>query len=275
MVSRTVAPDVQEGGFVSNSTPRGPERGRDVPLDADGQAAWKDGAVPWRTVRRRYRRRPARWWWVALLVVPLLLTGVGLLVGEPVQEDTAAPPAATTSDPPATTSDPPAATTSAAPAATTSAPPVVVLPPSHAGTDIGSTSPGGGESTEAVTTCATVAEDVARIVDSTRITFVHGGARLSEDSAVAVAEIAERLVGCPDATVTVAGHTDSVGDADANLALSVQRARTVEEALVDGGVPEDRVEAVGLGEAEPVASNSTAAGRAANRRVEITVATGE
>ena len=63
--------------------------------------------------------------------------------------------------------------------------------------------------------------------------------------------------------------------ADANLALSVQRARTVEEALVDGGVPEDRVEAVGLGEAEPVASNSTAAGRAANRRVEITVATGE
>jgi outer membrane protein OmpA-like peptidoglycan-associated protein len=71
--------------------------------------------------------------------------------------------------------------------------------------------------------------------------------------------------------VVIEGHTDSNGNDDSNLRLSQQRADSVRTYLVSRGVKAERVQAVGKGEAQPVASNDTAEGRANNRRVEIIV----
>ena len=71
--------------------------------------------------------------------------------------------------------------------------------------------------------------------------------------------------------VEVAGHTDSVGDAAYNPTLSEQRAATVANYLAGRGVIRDRMITIGAGETRPIASNDTEAGRAQNRRVEITL----
>lgn len=71
--------------------------------------------------------------------------------------------------------------------------------------------------------------------------------------------------------VVVEGHTDSVGTDQANLELSRARAESVRTFLVTHGLAPDRVEARGLGEAQPVASNDTPEGRANNRRVELVI----
>lgn len=67
----------------------------------------------------------------------------------------------------------------------------------------------------------------------------------------------------------VQGHTDSVGSASYNERLSIRRADTVLVFLTDAGVPTTRLEASGMGEQEPVASNEDSQGRQRNRRVEI------
>ena len=69
--------------------------------------------------------------------------------------------------------------------------------------------------------------------------------------------------------ITVMGHTDSTGSKEHNQELSVQRALSVADYLAGKGVAEQRLAASGYGEAFPVASNNTGAGRAQNRRVEI------
>ncbi|MBV1875611.1 MAG: OmpA family protein [Cycloclasticus sp.] len=74
-----------------------------------------------------------------------------------------------------------------------------------------------------------------------------------------------------DTTVTVVGHTDSVGDATYNQGLSEQRAQSVAGYLRSQGVAGQRFNVMGYGEQSPVASNSTKEGRAQNRRVEITL----
>lgn len=71
--------------------------------------------------------------------------------------------------------------------------------------------------------------------------------------------------------VVVAGHTDSDGSAEYNQTLSEQRARSVSDYLKSGGINAVRLETVGFGENNPIASNSTAAGKQQNRRVEITL----
>lgn len=69
--------------------------------------------------------------------------------------------------------------------------------------------------------------------------------------------------------VRIVGHTDSRGSDAVNNPLSKERADSVKDFLVDRGVPAARIETIGRGEREPIASNETAEGRAKNRRVEI------
>ena len=71
--------------------------------------------------------------------------------------------------------------------------------------------------------------------------------------------------------VEVSGHTDSIGSDAANQTLSERRANSVSSYLVGQGLQRERFEVVGMGKRYPIASNDTAEGRAANRRVEITL----
>ena len=87
--------------------------------------------------------------------------------------------------------------------------------------------------------------------------------------------LASNLASFGDSKLVLVGHTDSVGTAQYNQALSERRARSVANYLILKGVPSTRVEAAGRGESEPVQSNDTDPGRAANRRVEVAVFAGD
>ncbi len=78
----------------------------------------------------------------------------------------------------------------------------------------------------------------------------------------------------PEARLRIEGHSSAPGGEAYNLELSRQRALGVQRVLVDYRVSPDRLEAVGRGESEPIASNDTPEGRALNRRVEFVVIQG-
>lgn len=84
-------------------------------------------------------------------------------------------------------------------------------------------------------------------------------------------KVASALDEAPGTTVKILGHTDSLGSELYNLELSIRRAEAVMEYLRSRGINLMRLAADGRGEAEPIADNATAAGRAINRRVEIVV----
>jgi outer membrane protein OmpA-like peptidoglycan-associated protein len=83
--------------------------------------------------------------------------------------------------------------------------------------------------------------------------------------------LAKFMTDYPQRKVTIEGHTDSRGSDDYNVQLSQRRADAVRAALVMRGVDAGRIQAVGLGEAYPVASNDSPAGMQQNRRVEIVI----
>ncbi len=86
-----------------------------------------------------------------------------------------------------------------------------------------------------------------------------------------LAAVADNLNRYPNSTVVVVGHTDNTGPADYNLNLSKRRADSVASILITDGVAASRIQTVGIGEDQPIATNRTAAGRAKNRRVEILI----
>ncbi len=82
-------------------------------------------------------------------------------------------------------------------------------------------------------------------------------------------DVATTLVDYPSTAVDIIGHASSDGDDGYNQTLSEGRARSVRTYLVGQGLQPVRVNAIGMGETQPLADNATATGRAANRRVEI------
>ena len=83
--------------------------------------------------------------------------------------------------------------------------------------------------------------------------------------------VAEELGRRPGVRVRIDGHTCNMGSVDYNRELSEQRAEAVKRILVGYGIPEDRLETAGHGEAQPVADNESDEGRALNRRVELVI----
>jgi outer membrane protein OmpA-like peptidoglycan-associated protein len=84
-------------------------------------------------------------------------------------------------------------------------------------------------------------------------------------------QVVDILIRYPETNITVAGHTDSIGDANYNQRLSEYRAQSVANYLISRGVQPYRISSVGYGEMRPIASNSSEAGRQRNRRVELEI----
>ncbi|MFP7721363.1 OmpA family protein [Lysobacter sp. A3-1-A15] len=103
------------------------------------------------------------------------------------------------------------------------------------------------------------------------ITFGFDESRLQPQFYPVLDNVAATLNEYSQTIVEVAGHTDSQGTDQYNQALSERRAATVAGYLSGKGVMHDRMITIGAGESRPIASNDTEAGRAANRRVEITL----
>lgn len=101
------------------------------------------------------------------------------------------------------------------------------------------------------------------------IHFESGSAALTPDSYPILDDVVRSLLAYPEVRVEIRGYTDSVGSAEFNLGLSQRRADSVKQYLVNAGIDPARLIAKGYGEADPVASNDTPAGRAENRRIEF------
>jgi outer membrane protein OmpA-like peptidoglycan-associated protein len=109
------------------------------------------------------------------------------------------------------------------------------------------------------------------IVNISDVLFDFNKYTLKPEAREKMAKVSGILLAYPGLKIQLEGHTDSIGSDDYNQKLSEQRADTVRQYLVDQSVPAGTVTAIGLGKANPVASNDTAAGRQKNRRVEMVV----
>lgn len=101
------------------------------------------------------------------------------------------------------------------------------------------------------------------------INFETGKADIKPESQAIVEQIAEMLEANASLNVSIEGHTDNVGTAASNKALSESRAKSVVNAIVGKGIGKARLSVRGWGQEKPVADNRTEDGRAKNRRVEI------
>jgi outer membrane protein OmpA-like peptidoglycan-associated protein len=117
------------------------------------------------------------------------------------------------------------------------------------------------------------ASDTARgpVLTLGDVLFDTDGFTLKAGAADTLNQLAAFLQDHPDRRVLVEGHTDSQGSNGYNALLSEHRASSVREALRLRGIGAERISAVGLGEAYPVASNDSAAGRQLNRRVDVVI----
>jgi outer membrane protein OmpA-like peptidoglycan-associated protein len=102
-----------------------------------------------------------------------------------------------------------------------------------------------------------------------KIFFENNSEKLKVASLSQLDELIKILSRYEAANLVIEGHTDSNGSDDFNLLLSQKRTESVSAYLISKGIPESRLSGVGLGENNPVATNTTTLGRAKNRRVEL------
>jgi outer membrane protein OmpA-like peptidoglycan-associated protein len=103
------------------------------------------------------------------------------------------------------------------------------------------------------------------------ILFATDSASLRGDLQADIRTVGRSILQYPNTTVQVVGHTDSDGAAAYNQSLSQRRAQAVASVLMQEGVPSYRVQSIGRGEDQPIASNLTSEGKQQNRRVEIVI----
>jgi len=118
---------------------------------------------------------------------------------------------------------------------------------------------------------------VTRVGEGIAVTFASGllydfdSDVVRADAAQNLRNLAASLEKYPNTDLMIVGHTDAVGTSDYNQALSQRRATAAANYLMGQGVASARLQAVGRGETEPIATNDTEAGRQLNRRVEIAI----
>lgn len=103
------------------------------------------------------------------------------------------------------------------------------------------------------------------------VNFDFDKSNIRSDARVILDEAIRILQGEGRVDIVAEGHTDATGPDAYNESLSQRRANSVRDYLVSGGIDASRITVKGYGESQPVASNSTAEGRAQNRRVELRV----
>ncbi|MBN2681383.1 MAG: OmpA family protein [Bacteroidales bacterium] len=101
--------------------------------------------------------------------------------------------------------------------------------------------------------------------------FDTGKATLKPSSFVALDELVDFMKRKKSTIIEIGGHTDNVGDDNANLTLSQQRAESVKNYLLKNGIEESRVQAKGYGETKFIAPNDSEENRQKNRRTEVTI----
>jgi OOP family OmpA-OmpF porin len=101
--------------------------------------------------------------------------------------------------------------------------------------------------------------------------FDFGKATLQESASPVLDELVAYLKRKEDDKIEIGGHTDNVGKAESNLKLSLDRANAVREYLINKGIDPARLTAKGYGMTQPIADNKTEAGRAENRRTEVSI----
>jgi OmpA-OmpF porin, OOP family len=121
--------------------------------------------------------------------------------------------------------------------------------------------------------CPVIAPEVKKRVDiaAKNILFNTGKYTLKSSSFKGLNDVAKIMTENPDMLLAIDGHTDSDGSEEMNQTLSDNRANAVKKYLVSKGVDESRISATGHGELEPIATNKTSAGKAQNRRSELTL----
>jgi outer membrane protein OmpA-like peptidoglycan-associated protein len=107
------------------------------------------------------------------------------------------------------------------------------------------------------------------VVNMADVLFETGKYALSQDAQLKLAKLSGIIQAQPGLNLAIEGHTDTTGSAEFNMKLSQQRADAVREFLISQGLSPDIITAKGMGQDNPIADNSTAAGRKLNRRVEI------
>jgi OOP family OmpA-OmpF porin len=110
------------------------------------------------------------------------------------------------------------------------------------------------------------------VLKSGGIGFDGNKADISADSIGVLDRVSAAIARCPDTNIEIGAHSDSEGSTSRNRDRTQARAEAIEDFLVNAGIKRERLTAVGYGEAKPIADNKTEAGRAANRRIEFTVA---
>lgn len=158
--------------------------------------------------------------------------------------------------------------TAEAPAAST---PIAVAPATEPAAVAPAAAPASQAGTGDVALCR---QELTDLSGRNAILFQSGAAIIADGAESELDGFAATLAKCPGALINVEGHTDSDGDHQRNLALSVARAEAVVNALVQRGVSPDRLYAVGYGDSRPIADNATQDGKRSNRRIVVTVRDG-
>lgn len=121
--------------------------------------------------------------------------------------------------------------------------------------------------------CPTLSDDEKTVLKAALegVKFKTDSDELLPESDAKLDKVYELLSKHPDFKLKISGYTDNTGDADYNKGLSDKRAKAAKGYLVAKGIAASRITATGYGEANPVADNATAEGRAKNRRVEFDI----
>ena len=127
--------------------------------------------------------------------------------------------------------------------------------------------------TMVVGACAGLPSDVERSLSGRieGIYFESSSAKVKAESFDRLDTIASLMIKYPNVKLVIEGYTDNQGAKEANLDLSLKRARSVKKYMEEKGVAPSRLKAVGFGELHPLASNKSSEGRALNRRIEFKI----